>query len=78
VNCSKAKKSPKKVLTFDITDSAEISNIYRKIFSILVQSNLNFEDTSKMYAAQISHMHQVMRPIIHMADESLTDLSPAQ
>jgi Amiloride-sensitive sodium channel len=78
VNCSGAKKSPKKVLTFDITDSAEISNIYRNIFSVLVQSNSNFEDTSKMYAAQISHIHQVMRPIIHMADVSLADLSPVQ
>jgi hypothetical protein len=78
VNCSAAKKLPKKVLTFDTTDSAEISDIYSKFFFVIVQSNLDFHDYSALRTARIGHMHQVMRPIIYEADESLADLSPAQ
>jgi hypothetical protein len=78
VNCSGARKSPKKVLTFDATDDIPNSSIYRKFFSVLVQSNSDFHDYSMEGPVQVSHIHKVIRPIIYVADESLSDLSPAQ
>jgi hypothetical protein len=78
VNCSGIKKSQQKVLTLDATDAAAISDIYSKFFFVGVQNNLGYYDSSKLCAAQIGHMHQVMRPVIHMADESLEDLKVEQ
>jgi hypothetical protein len=62
---------------FEATDDATINHIYSTFYFYYVQDSLNHPDYTAQRTAQASHMHHVIRPIIHVADESLEELSPA-
>lgn len=74
MNCTSGKKQAKKTLTLEATDDAwDFTN---KFFMMYVYDRRKFPDYERGTSAQFSHMHQVMRPIIHVADDSLRQLDP--
>lgn len=77
VNCSISKSVGKKVLVFDTFDD-RVRALYTQPFGVIIQPKTDFPDTKQQNLAHLSHMHHVMKPIIHVADESLRELNPAE
>lgn len=74
MNCTGGKNS-KKVLTIEATDDAQ-QYLFQKFFTTFVQDHRDFPEPTNEKPAKVKHMNQVLKPIIHLADENLRELSP--
>lgn len=78
VNCSGGNKAGQKVWNFEM-DSFKKVDCTSMSYSVGVQERNNFPDGSLSVSSEsLEHVNQVMKPIIHQADESLRQLSPEQ
>jgi hypothetical protein len=77
VNCSISNGVGKKVLVFDTFDD-RVRALYINPYGVIIQPKSDFPGTKNQNLALFSHMRYVMKPIIHVADESLRELSPAE